>query len=284
MKKPGFGMRAKRIAADAVCEGILIALSVVWLIPVLWIALQGFRGEGGALVSYYFPKTFTFANYAALFTDALFPRWIMNTLTVAVVSCVMSVMLTLMVAYSLSRFKFKQKKFFMNVAMVLGMFPGFMSMIAVYYIFKAIGLDGTLIALVIVYSSGGALGFYVAKGYFDTLSLSLDEAAKIDGAKNWQVFFIIILPLARPIIVYTALMAFLAPWTDFIFARVILGTNRESYTVAIGLYDWVSTTRSNLMFTQFAAGSMVVAVPIVLLFIFLQKYYVEGITGGAVKG
>ena len=282
MKKAG--LKAKRIAGNVIAEIALIVLSLIWLVPIIWIILQAFRGEPGAITYTFFPKELTFDNFVRLFKETLFLRWFGNTLLVAVCSCVLSTLITLMVAYGMSRFQFKMRKPFMKIALILGMFPGFMSMVAVYYILKAFHLDGQLVSLILVYSGGAGLGFYVAKGFFDTISSSLDEAARLDGATSWQVFWKIIVPLSKPIIVYTALMAFISPWSDFIFAKVILGTNREQYTVAIGLFEFLDTTHKSTMFTCFAAGSILVAVPVVLLFIFLQRYYVEGITGGATKG
>lgn len=277
-------MKRRRIAGNIIAEIALIILAVIWLIPIVWIVLQAFRKEPGALTYTFFPQELTFSNFATLFTETMFKRWFLNTFFVALASCVLSTIITLMVAYAMSRFRFKARKPFMKIALILGMFPGFMSMIAVYYILKAFGLDGQLVSLVLVYSGGAGLGFYVAKGFFDTVSKSLDESARLEGASSWQVFWKIIVPMSKPIIVYTALMAFISPWSDFIFAKVILGTNRESYTVAIGLFEFLDSTHKNTYFTCFAAGSILVAVPVVLLFIFLQKYYVEGITGGSVKG
>lgn len=282
MKKAG--LKARRITGNVIAEIALIVLSLIWLVPIIWIILQAFRGEPGAITYTFFPKELTFDNFVRLFRDTLFMRWFGNTLLVAVCSCVLSMLITLMVAYGMSRFQFKMRKPFMKIALILGMFPGFMSMVAVYYILKAFHLDGQLVSLILVYSGGAGLGFYVAKGFFDTISKSLDEAARLDGATSWQVFWKIIVPLSKPIIVYTALMAFISPWSDFIFAKVILGTNREQYTVAIGLFEFLDTTHKSTYFTCFAAGSILVAVPVVLLFIFLQRYYVEGITGGATKG
>lgn len=277
-------MKRRRIAGNIIAEFALIVLSVIWLIPIVWIVLQAFRKEPGALTYTFFPEELTLGNFTTLFRETMFGRWFLNTFFVALASCVLSTVITLMVAYAMSRFRFKARKPFMKIALILGMFPGFMSMIAVYYILKAFGLDGQLVSLVLVYSGGAGLGFYVAKGFFDTVSKSLDESARLEGASSWQVFWKIIVPMSKPIIVYTALMAFISPWSDFIFAKVILGTNRESYTVAIGLFELLDNTHKNTYFTCFAAGSILVAVPVVLLFIFLQKYYVEGITGGSVKG
>lgn len=264
---------------------LLTVLSIIWLFPIVWVVLTSFRGEGTAYVPYFIPKTFTLDNYVQLFTNSSFPfgRWFLNTFIVALASCVISTFITVAMAYSLSRIKFKHRNGFLKLALVLNMFPGFMSMIAVYYILKALNLDQTLTALVLVYSSGAALGFYIAKGFFDTIPYSLDESAMIDGATRLDIFFKITLPLSKPIIVYTALMAFIAPWMDFIFAKVILGDATHKYTVAIGLFSMLQQDTINDWFMSFTAGSVLIAIPITLLFMFMQKYYVEGITGGSVK-
>ncbi|MCI5871405.1 MAG: sugar ABC transporter permease [Streptococcus sp.] len=264
---------------------LLTVLSIIWLFPIVWVVLTSFRGEGTAYVPYFIPKTFTLDNYVQLFTDSSFPfgRWFLNTFIVALASCVISTFITVAMAYSLSRIKFKHRNGFLKLALVLNMVPGFMSMIAVYYILKALNLDQTLTALVLVYSSGAALGFYIAKGFFDTIPYSLDESAMIDGATRLDIFFKITLPLSKPIIVYTALMAFIAPWMDFIFAKVILGDATNKYTVAIGLFSMLQQDTINDWFMSFTAGSVLIAIPITLLFMFMQKYYVEGITGGSVK-
>ncbi|EFQ58120.1 sugar ABC transporter permease [Streptococcus downei] len=264
---------------------LLIILSIVWLFPIFWVVLTSFRGEGTAFVSYIIPKTFTLDNYIKLFNNDSFPfaRWFMNTLVVAIFSCVISTFITVAIAYSLSRIKFKYRNGFLKLALVLNMFPGFMSMIAIYYILKALDLTQTLAALVLVYSAGAALGFYIAKGFFDTIPYSLDESAMIDGATRKDIFFKITLPLSKPIIVYTALTAFIAPWMDFIFAKIILGDATEKYTVAIGLFAMLEQDTINEWFKAFAAGSVIIAIPITLLFMYMQKYYVEGITSGSVK-
>ena len=264
---------------------LLIILSIVWLFPIFWVVLTSFRDEGTAFVSYIIPKTFTLDNYIKLFNNDSFPfaRWFMNTLVVAIFSCVISTFITVAIAYSLSRIKFKYRNGFLKLALVLNMFPGFMSMIAIYYILKALDLTQTLAALVLVYSAGAALGFYIAKGFFDTIPYSLDESAMIDGATRKDIFFKITLPLSKPIIVYTALTAFIAPWMDFIFAKIILGDATEKYTVAIGLFAMLEQDTINEWFKAFAAGSVIIAIPITLLFMYMQKYYVEGITSGSVK-
>lgn len=266
----------------------LIALSIVWLFPIVWIVLTSFRGEGGAFVPYIIPKTFTLENYRILLTNATgnfpFVRWFLNTLFVATISCILSTFITIAMAYALSRLRFRLRKPFLKVALVLNMFPGFMSMIAIYYILKALGLTETLFALILVYSSGAALGFYIAKGFFDTIPMALDESAMIDGANKWEIFTQITLPLSKPMIVYTSLMTFMGPWMDFIFAKIIMGDKVQNYTVAIGLFTMMTRTTANSLFMAFTAGCVLIAIPITILFIFMQRFYVEGITSGSVKG
>ncbi|HEQ4381282.1 TPA: sugar ABC transporter permease [Streptococcus pyogenes] len=278
-------MKNKRRFQLGLVYATLIILSIIWLFPIAWVILTSFRSEGTAYVNYFIPKTFTLNHYINLFTNETFPfgKWFMNTLIVATFTCIISTFITVAIAYSLSRIKFQFRNGFLKLALILNMFPGFMSMIAIYYILKALGLTQTLTALVLVYSSGAALGFYIAKGFFDTIPYSLDESAMIDGATRMDIFFKITLPLAKPIIVYTALLAFMGPWIDFIFAQVILGDATSKYTVAIGLFSMLQPDTINNWFMAFTAGSVLIAVPITLLFMFMQKYYVEGITGGSVK-
>lgn len=265
----------------------LYFLALIWLFPIFWLVLTAFRGESGQFVSYIFPKHYTLENFIFLFKpnqDFPFMTWMKNTFIVAVISCLLSTFITVAMAYVMSRMRFRFKGAYLKIALVLNMFPAFMSMIAIYYILKAFDLTGTLFGLILVYTSTAALTFYIAKGFFDTIPLALDESAMIDGATRAQIFLKITLPMSKPIIVYTALMAFMAPWMDFIFARVIMGDNRNKYTVAIGLYSMLTKETAQVVYTKFAAGCLVVAVPITILFIILQRYYVEGITGGSVKG
>ncbi len=280
-------MKYRRYAGNAAVYTLLIALAVVWLIPIFFLIVHSFRGEPGATVRYLFPRTWTFDNYVRLFTETElfnFPRWYMNTLIVSVASCVLSTLYVLMISYALSRLRFAGRGTYMRAGLILNMFPGFMSMIAVYFILKAVGLTQSLLALILVYSGSAALTYYVAKGFFDAIPYALDEAAHIDGASRATIFWRITLPLSKPIIVYTVLMSFMAPWMDYIFASVIMKDNYDNYTVALGLFQMISRENIYDYFTRFCAGSVLVAVPIALLFLFMQKYYVEGVTGGAVKG
>lgn len=268
---------------------LLAVLALIWLFPIFWIIMTSLRGEPGSYFTTFFPKKVTFSNYTRLFTETdilNFPRWFANTLVVACVTCVISTFFVLAVSYSMSRMRFKMRKPFMNVALVLGMFPAFMSMIAVYYILKGLNLtEGVmkLVALVLVYSASAGLTFYIAKGFFDTIPKSVDEAAMIDGASRFKIFYRITVPLSKPIIVYTIITSFLAPWLDFIFARVIAGADSRYYTVAIGLWNMLEKEYVYHYYTRFAAGSVCVAIPIAALFVFTQRYYAEGLSG-AVKG
>ena len=278
---------------------LLVVLSAIWITPILWIVLSSFREEYrasgayiGTVTTNFFPNHFGFKAYADLFTsdfnglEYAFPRWVGNTMLVSVCCCVISTFLVLSVAYCMSKLKFKLRKTFLNISMIIGLFPGFMSMIAIYFLLKSVHLTQNLFGLIIAYSAGAGLGFQVSKGFFDVIPSSLVESAKLDGCTNFKIFMKIILPLSKPIIIYTALMSFTGPWMDFIFAQVILGTaNPELWTVSVGLYNMIFGPQADLnLFTRFAAGCVIVAIPIVSLFMFMQKYYVEGVTAGAVKG
>ena len=267
----------------------LAMLAAIWVLPIFWIILTSFRAEQGSYVSTFFPKGYTIANYIKLFTDRNvlnFPRMFANTLIIAIFTCIISAFFVLSVSYSLSRMRFKLRKPYMNLAMILGLFPGFMAMIAEYYILKALGLtEGSAVrlALIIVYSAGTGLGFQIAKGYFDTIPRSVDEAAIMDGATQWQVFTRITMPLSKPIIIYTVMTSFIAPWVDFIFAKVIVRANADQFTVAIGLWNMLQKEYINQWYTSFAAGAVIISLPIAILFVYMQKFYVEGMSG-AVKG
>ena len=288
--------RSKWTLGDIVVHIILVILSVIWVLPIAWIIMISFRGEKGQYVSTLLPKSLTLANYTKLFTDTgilNFMQMFKNTLIIAIFSCIISTAFVLAVSYCMSRMRFRLRKPFMNVEMHHhltdgdpGMFPGFMAMIAVYYILKVLGLsEGSLIrvALVLVYSGGSGLGFYIAKGFFDTIPKSLEEAAYLDGATRWQSFTRIIIPLSRPIIVYTVLNSFLAPWIDFVFAKVICRANKDYYTVSIGLWNMLEKEYVYNWFNSFAAGAVLISVPIIILFMIMQKCYKDSMSGG-VKG
>ena len=289
MKKVSSGAKVRKIIGNIFVYVILTVLSIIWLFPIVWIVLISFKKDKGMYMSTLFPKEYWFGNYKKLFTDTNiinFPQMFLNTLIIAVFCCIISTFFVLCVSYVMSRMRFRMRRPFMNIALILGMFPGFMSMIATYYILKSIGLtQGSMIriALIMVYSGGSGLGFYIAKGFFDTIPKSVDEAAYIDGATRWQVFTRITIPLSKPIIVYTVLNSFMGPWLDFIFCKVICGTDQRFYTVSVGLWNMLEKEYVYNWFNCFAAGAVVVSVPIAILFLVMQKFYQEGVSG-AVKG
>ena len=342
---------------NATIYAILIAMSIIWLCPFVFLVLQSFRGESGGQVAYVIPKQWTLDNYRFLFqgvgfslkalvkdlpaiiltavtnlagvlgivkfltrkpknpfektsgnikgallvfgvlllinvmrcvdsTNCDFVQWFMNTLTIALFCAVIQTIMVLSVSYTLSRMRFKGRKLIMNVVLVLGMFPGFLTMIVLYYLLKMMGLTqaGAVPGLILISCASSGMGYYISKGFFDTIPKSLDESARIDGATRFQVFLKIIMPMAKPIVIYTILMAFMGPWGDYVFASYVAFGHKASYNVAVGLYRWVNTNDYQGYFTRFCAGGVLVAIPITVLFMALQKYYVEGVTGGAVKG
>lgn len=279
--------KLRRGLANTFIYIILAILGFIWICPFIYLVMHSFRGGAGTVVNYIIPQEWTFQNYIDLFSShgtLNFTKWFVNTFVVACFSCVISTISVLMVSYAFSRLRFKSRKKFINVGMILGMFPGFMTMIAIYYLLKAMGLTQQLVALVICYSAGAGLGYQISKGFFDTIPRALDEAATIDGATKNQIFWKIILPMSKPIVVYTVLTSFIGPWTDFILAKIIMGDKRANYTVAIGLQIMTSVDFKAQYYKQYLAGSVVVAVPITILFLMMQKYYVEGVTAGGVKG
>ena len=267
---------------------VLIIISLIWLIPFLLLIIMSFNGDGvdATAIDYVFPKVWSFDNYIKLFTETKFLTWYGNTLLVSVVVTIFQTIIVLMTSYALSRLRFKLRKPLMNVMLILGMFPGFLSMTAVYFVLKEIGLTQNLLGLILVYSASSAMQYYICKGFFDTIPKSWDEAARIDGASRHTVFLKIILPLAKPIIIYTILTAFIAPWGEYMFSSFIMLGDTDKYTVAVGMKSWLDS--SQLMgqgyFAIFCAAAVIVSIPITALFIWLQRYYVEGITGGSVKG
>ncbi len=280
-------LRSKKGAertVNGIIYAVLVIISIVWLIPFVILFIQSLRGEPGGATPYFFPRQWTFNNYIKLFTQTKFPIWYGNTLLVSVVVTVVQTIIVLMTSYALSRLRFKMRKPLMNLILILGMFPGFLSMTAIYFILKEIGLTQSLFGLMLVYTASSAMMYYISKGFFDTIPKSLDEAARIDGANRHTVFFKIILPLAKPIIIYTVLTAFTAPWGEYMFSSFIMLGNPDKFTVAVGMKEWIGANMVGEWFTTFCAAAVVVSIPITALFIWLQRYYVEGVTGGAVKG
>ena len=286
LRKSGLGAKASRRIGNTAVYIVLILITVIWLFPLFGLVLESFRVEATSQQSYLWPKKFGWDNYVRLFTKTDFPTWFKNTAIMGIATAVLQTFFVLCMSYVLSRLRFKGRKGLMNIMLILGMFPGFLTMILIYKVFSDLGLtmQNAPIGLIIVYCASSGMGYYVSKGFFDTIPKSLDEAARVDGATRWQVFYKVIMPLSKPIIIYTVLMGFMNPWGDFMMASYIIHENSAGMNVAVGVYEWLSKTMVNSNYTMFCAAGVVVAVPVTAVFLMLQKYYVEGVTGGAVKG
>ncbi|HIT05848.1 MAG TPA: ABC transporter permease subunit [Candidatus Scybalocola faecipullorum] len=279
-----------KIKVSDVLRHVLLAfLSVIWIVPIVWLLVTSFSAYTGMNTSSFFPEEWSIINYKNLLfgadSVAQFPRWFWNTFVIACFNCVISTAFVLMVAYATSCMRFKGRKALMNVAVIINLFPGVLAMIAVYFILRSLNLTNSHIGLILVYSASSGLGYLVAKGFLDTVPVALREAAYLDGASEAKVFFKVVMPMSKPIIVYTVISSFLVPWMDFVYAKMMLNSGIASeWTVAIGLYNMLERSLINTYFTQFCAGGVLVSIPISILFIIMQKFYVEGVTGGAVKG
>ncbi len=283
--KRHMGMKTSNLISNILIYALLAVITVIWLVPFVCIILQSFRVESTHMVGYVIPKVWGLDNYKALLqTD--FPRWYVNTLITAVITAGLQTIVVLCMSYTLSRFRFKGRKLLMRFMLILGMFPGMLTMIILYRVLADMGMtqENAVPGLILVYIASSGMGYYVSKGFFDTIPKSLDEAARIDGATRLQVLYHVILPMAKPIVIYTILTAFMAPWGDFVFARYVSMNVTKGMNVAVGLYSWLNKDMINGRYTMFCAAGVLVALPVTLLFMFLQKYYVEGVTGGAVKG
>ncbi len=286
LKRKGMGAKASRRLSNFVIYVILILITVIWLFPFFGIVMESFKIDTQAMDGELFPKQWGFDNYIRLFKETDFIKWFINTAIMGVATAVFQTFFVLAMSYTLSRLRFKGRKALMNLMLILGMFPGFLTMILIYKVFSDLGLTMQMapVGLVIVYCASSGMGYYVSKGFFDTIPKTLDEAARVDGATRWQVFYKVIMPLSGSIIIYTILMGFMAPWGDFMMASYIIHENSAGMSVAVGMYEWLSKTMLNSHYTMFCAAGVVVAIPVVAVFLALQKYYVEGVTGGAVKG
>ena len=284
--KRSLGLKASNMISNSIIYVLLVVICIIWLIPFVCIVLQSFRCESTHMVGYVIPKQWGFDNYVRLFTATSFPKWYTNTFIIALCQSVGVTVVTLCMSYCLSRFRFKLRKPLMRFMLILGMFPGMLGMIILYNVLNDIGMtqQNAVPGLILVGIASSGMGYYVSKGFFDTISKSLDEAARIDGATRFQILYKIILPLAKPIVIYTILSAFMGPWGDYVFARYLSNNNVEGMNVAAGLNTWLNADQIAYNYTTFCAGGVMVALPVTLLFMFLQKYYVEGVTGGAVKG
>lgn len=273
--------KSKKVLNVLIIYCILIVVAFIFFFPCLWLILASFS-KSGSIYSFdgFFPKEYGIDAFKTLFTDTVmynYPKWFLNTLFISVMSCIFGTLLTILTAYCMSRFRFKSRKKLMKATLVLGMFPSFMGTIAVYLLMTQFNLINQQWGLILIYSGTAPMGYMVQKGFFDTIPYSIDEAARIDGASNFTVFVKFILPLSKPILVYTALTSFTWPWSDFILPKMLL-QNRDLWTVAVGLMSLGETE-----FARFAAGSIIIAIPIIILYFCLVKYMINGMSAGAVK-
>lgn len=285
--KRHLGIKAVNAISNTFIYVLLTLITIIWLFPFVCIVLQSFEVSITCMSGNIIPVKWGLDNYKNLFAEGnSFLRWYLNTFIIAVCTAVGQTVIQLCMSYTLSRFRFKMRKPLMQFMLILGMFPGMLGMIILYNVLKDMGLTqaNAVPGLILVNIASSGMGYYVSKGFFDTIPKSLDEAARIDGATRLQILHRVILPLAKPIVIYTILSAFMGPWGDFVFARYISMNNVMGMNVAVGLNSWLSADQIPYMYTQFCAGGVLVALPVTLLFMFLQKYYVEGVTGGAVKG
>ena len=286
IKKTGLGVKTSRRIGNTIIYIVLVIMTLVWLFPFFGILMESFKVDTKMMDGRLIPLQFGFDNYVRLFKETDFLRWFFNTGIMGVATALLQTVFVLSMSYVLSRLRFKGRKGIMNFMLILGMFPGFLTMILIYKVFYDLGLTMQMapLGLIIVYCASSGMGYYVSKGFFDTIPKSLDEAARVDGATRFQVFYKVILPLSKPIVIYTILMGFMAPWGDFMLASYLVHENSKGMSVAVGMYEWLSRTNLNTHYTMFCAAGVIVAIPVTAVFLALQKYYVEGVTGGAVKG
>ena len=261
---------------------LLIFMALLVLTPIVWIIGASFNPMSSLLSATAFPENPTVLHYVKLIKETKFVYWYANTLKIALINMAISVVLTSMTSYVFSRFRFKGKRAGLLSILILQMFPSFMGMMATYNILWQLNLLDTHFGLILTYAAGQVpYNTWLVKGYLANIPRSLDEAAKLDGASNLRIFTQIVLPLMKPILIFVALSQFITPWMDFIFPRMIL-SSPEKKTLAIGLYDMINANTNN-NFTTFAAGAILVAVPITILYVCLQKYLIQGVTAGANK-
>jgi arabinogalactan oligomer/maltooligosaccharide transport system permease protein len=286
-------LRSKKkseLTSTVIINALIAIFAFIWIIPILWLLVTAFSKYRGIDTMHFFPaQGWTLDNFKIVLFEpdsvCQYVAWFKNTFIIATFSCIISTAFVLMVSYAFSCMRFKGRHEMMKFSIILNMFPGVLSMIAVYFVMKQLGLTNSHIGMVIVYSAGAGLGYLICKGFMDTIPTTIREAARLDGASEIQIFFRIILPLSKPIIVYTVISAFLAPWADFVFAKLMLNSGISSdWTVAIGLYNMLGKDLKSHYFSIFCAGGLLISIPISVLFMLMQKYYVEGVTGGASKG
>lgn len=264
---------------------IIAIMSAIVLYPLLWVLGSSFNPGDSLSGSSMFPSDPTTKHYAFLFDleRSNYLLWYWNSMKISLLTMIFSVILVSFTAYSFSRYRFIGRKNGLMTFLILQMIPNFAALIAIFVLANRLNLIDTHFGLILFYVGGQIpMSTWLMKGYLDTIPKDLDESARMDGAGHFRIFIQIIMPLAKPIISVVALFAFIAPLGDFIIARILLRSN-EQFTLAVGLYDLVAKQFGN-SFTTFAAGAVLVAVPIAILFLMFQKYFVSGLTAGGTKG
>lgn len=268
--------------------GIYLVIAFMFAVisyPLLWTLGLSFNEGTSLYSSSIIPENFSLEHYIWLFTDpdSMYLTWYKNTLIVAAAVSVVATFIVALTAYSFSRYRFKGRKYGIYAFLILQMFPVLMGMVALYILLNIIGLLDSLAGLMLIYIGGAIpMNAFLVKGYFDTIPKELDESARMDGAGHFRIFFTILLPLAKPILAIVALFNFMMPFMDFLLPSIIL-RSEENYTLALGLFNFVNDQFSN-NFTRFAAGSVLIALPIATIYLFLQKWLISGLTAGATKG
>ncbi len=277
---------------------LLVLATLVTLYPVLWVICIAFSGRQTLVIADLppnpgfldrlraiapWPEHWSVSNFVSVMTDQPFGRWLINSIIVAVFTSLVGVLLSCTAAYAFSRFKFPGRRVGMMSFLVSQMFPGTLMLIPLYIIIvQVLGLGSTRVGLIIVYATTSVpFSVWMLKGYFDTIPRELEEAAIIEGASAGRIFWRIVLPLAKPAVAITALFSFMSSWNEFILAATFMD-KEEMYTAPVGLRFFVGGFAQQ--WGYFAAGSIIVSIPVVVLFLFLQKYIVSGLTAGAVKG
>ncbi|MEW9109130.1 sugar ABC transporter permease [Cytobacillus gottheilii] len=278
-------MKKNKIVRLTVSYLIIAFVVLIVIYPLLWVIGSSFNPGQSLSGSKMFPENPTLDHYRYLFDmeESNYVKWYLNSLKISVMTMILTVITVSLTAYSFSRYRFVGRKNGLLTFLILQMIPNFAALIAIFVLATRTGLIDTHLGLILVYVGGQIpMNTWLMKGYLDTIPKELDESARMDGASHFRVFFQIIMPLAKPIVAVVALFSFIAPFGDFILARIILRTD-EKFTMAVGLYEMVAKQFGN-EFTKFAAGSVLIAIPIAILFLFFQKYFVSGLTAGGTKG
>ncbi|MGI8317035.1 sugar ABC transporter permease [Halobacillus mangrovi] len=278
-------IKTRNIVRLALSYGLILFAGATVLYPVLWIIGASLNPGDSLTSSSIIPEKVTLIHYKDLFDVGETPYllWYLNTLKICFLTMVLAVLLIGITAYSFSRYRFIGRKYGLVLFLVLQMIPNFAALIAIYVLANMTGLINTHLVLILIYVGGLIpMNTWLAKGYFDTIPKELDESASMDGAGHLRIFWQIIMPLAKPILAVVALFSFITPFTDFILATILL-RSEEKYTLAVGLYQMISAQFGN-SFTQFAAGAVLIAIPISILFLSLQRYFTSGLTAGGTKG